>query len=577
MKGLAVAALALALGTISYALSRQAADEPTGPLPVPGSLLPTAHPPLPKALSHYWFVPEAPALSARDGGTADLARGVRAIAAGEFAMGLPLVSQGELSDSRLADYAKYYQAVALQGLSRLPEADAILTAIAGRRPRGFLNQVANVRLADVALAQDDAPRAEGILRALAGEAAIARDDVLLRLARVEEALDHRDHALDAYREVYFGYPTSAGAVDAGAGLERLEASRSTAPPGLALSRAQRLFAAGRWSDARAGFEPLVGSVGGSDRDLVALRLAQCDFHLGRHRAARDRLRPLLSGSPIGIEARYFHLRAVRGLGDRAQYVALSRQLVAEYPDSPWAAETLDGLASHHIIDDEDEAADRVFRELLDRFPRHRYAERAAWKVGWAAYRGGRFAETVRTFESAATTFPRADYRPAWLYWSGRARDRMGDGREAADRYRLAVTDYGSSYYGRLASQHLAAQTGGTAAAHPAEPGDFPPLSVPPTEALMRALMAAGLHDDALNEVQYAQRTWGDSPRLQATAGWIRHQQAQTLRGDERFAALRGAITTMRRAYPQFLSAAGAELPVEVLRIIFPLDYWNLIE
>jgi soluble lytic murein transglycosylase len=45
---------------------------------------------------------------------------------------------------------------------------------------------------------------------------------------------------------------------------------------------------------------------------------------------------------------------------------------------------------------------------------------------------------------------------------------------------------------------------------------------------------------------------------------------------ERFTALRGAITTMRRAYPQFLAAGGERLPPEVLRIIFPLDFWPLI-
>jgi soluble lytic murein transglycosylase len=45
---------------------------------------------------------------------------------------------------------------------------------------------------------------------------------------------------------------------------------------------------------------------------------------------------------------------------------------------------------------------------------------------------------------------------------------------------------------------------------------------------------------------------------------------------DRFVALRGAITTMRRAYPQFLAAGGERLPPEVLRIIFPLDYWSLI-
>jgi soluble lytic murein transglycosylase len=85
-----------------------------------------------------------------------------------------------------------------------------------------------------------------------------------------------------------------------------------------------------------------------------------------------------------------------------------------------------------------------------------------------------------------------------------------------------------------------------------------------------------MYGDALREVQYAQRVWGDSPQLQATSAWIRHQQGLTLTAEERFAALRGAITTMRRAYPQFMAAGGEALPADVLRIIFPLDYWPLI-
>jgi soluble lytic murein transglycosylase len=85
-----------------------------------------------------------------------------------------------------------------------------------------------------------------------------------------------------------------------------------------------------------------------------------------------------------------------------------------------------------------------------------------------------------------------------------------------------------------------------------------------------------LYDDALREVQYAQRVWGDSPQLVATTAWIRHNRALGLHAQERFNDLRGAITLMRRAYPQFLAAGGEELPPEVLEIIFPLDYWPLI-
>jgi soluble lytic murein transglycosylase len=34
---------------------------------------------------------------------------------------------------------------------------------------------------------------------------------------------------------------------------------------------------------------------------------------------------------------------------------------------------------------------------------------------------------------------------------------------------------------------------------------------------------------------------------------------------------------MRRAYPQFMAAGGEQLPADVLRVIFPLDYWPLIK
>ena len=34
---------------------------------------------------------------------------------------------------------------------------------------------------------------------------------------------------------------------------------------------------------------------------------------------------------------------------------------------------------------------------------------------------------------------------------------------------------------------------------------------------------------------------------------------------------------MKRAYPQFLAAGGEDLPKDVLRVIFPIGYWDLIQ
>ncbi|MBI4886349.1 MAG: lytic transglycosylase domain-containing protein, partial [Acidobacteria bacterium] len=222
--------------------------------------------------------------------------------------------------------------------------------------------------------------------------------------------------------------------------------------------------------------------------------------------------------------------------------------------------------------------DDVLRDLYARSPRGRFGERAAWKIGWWAYKGGRFGDAAETFEGASAAFPRADYRPSWLYWAARSRDRLSDRAAANALYRIVAADYLNSYYGRLASAVLAGRreppvrpiVAIEAAGRPA------PGALVPTEGVIRALLSIELYDAALDEVDYARRAWEDVSPLQATAAWIRHRRGLQEGASARFTDVRGAITMMRRAYPQFMASGGEQLPPELLRVIFPLDYWPLI-
>jgi soluble lytic murein transglycosylase len=544
----------------------------------------TRHAPLPSGLSQYWFVQEAPGTFEGRPDAAALSRfvrGARAVAAEDYAAGLSLLSGLDLRSSPAAGYLRYYTGVALAGLARYAEADAVFASMLSSPREGDLREAVPLRAAEVAVGRQDAARAEAILRSLVAENLAPPEEALLALAQVEETLNRREQAIDTYRRIYYDSPLSEQAIDAQAGIERLQSTTVVTGDlvARALRRAQHLFDARRWAQARAGFEAIAKAVDDDNRSLVALRMAECDFHLDRNRLARDGVKPFLKDTRWEAEARYFYLSSIRELGDRKTFVTLARQLVADFPRSDWAAETLNDLASHYLVVDEDAEADPVFRELATRFPHHRHAERAAWKAGWAAYRSRRFDEAVRLFESAAAAFPRADYRPSWLYWAGRSRDQLSDAVTANERYRLVVADYRNSYYGRLAATLLTTRrepllpvdSGAIAA------GAVAPVKIPPTDALMRELTALQLYDEALREVQYAQRVWGDTAALQATTAWVRHRQGFELRAQDRFTAVRGAITTMRRAYPQFLAAGGEHLPADVLQIIFPLDYWPLIQ
>jgi soluble lytic murein transglycosylase len=167
-----------------------------------------------------------------------------------------------------------------------------------------------------------------------------------------------------------------------------------------------------------------------------------------------------------------------------------------------------------------------------------------------------------------------------LYWSARAHGTLKEPALAEARYTLVATDYLNSYYGRLALTHLdgraperrliadvrsGPQSPALDARTPTD--DMPPPSaMPPNEHVIRALLSLELYDQALDELHYAQKAWGDSSAIQATLGWIDHE-----RGD-----LRAGINAMKRAYPQYIAAGGEQLPDELLKVLFPVNYWPLI-
>lgn len=549
--------------------------------PAPDSrpaLRPTPHPPVPARVDQLWLVPpaaEAAALAARFTG---FQQGIRAYLAGEYEKALAWLEQPAWRDTEVGGYAAYYAGLARVGLGQLDAALETFRAIVGAQPSGYLVEAATLSGGEVLHALDRESEAVQWYERLLARKTVETADVLYRLARAALALGDRRKAGETLLRVYDEFPVSEQARRAAADLEAL--ADAVAAPGTRaryakdVRRAEALTANSRWEEARAAWLHLRALAPAADRLHVDLRLAACEVALRRYRAARDRLRPHLQRATAEqAELRYAYLTALKGLGRTSAFVAGARAMATEFPDSPWTEAALDLLATHYIVDDQEERAVEVFRDLYARFPAGRRADRAAWKVGWWAYRRGDLAEALRYFEGAAATFPRSDYRPAFLYWAGRARAQAGDPDGARDRLAIAVADYGGSYYGRLAARALQALggsiDGGNVPARPRGTAEAPPIPTAPTlptASLIRTLIALEQYDAALGELNYARAAWGSSPALEATVAFVLHRQ-----GDYRRAA-----ALMRRAYPQVLTAANGGLPEEVLKVVFPIDYWELI-
>ena len=122
---------------------------------------------MPARDSLYWFVPDPSSPNGRPRESEKrFATAVRMIGNGQYAAALPLLDGADLAASPLAAYARYYTGVALQAMSRYPEADAAFAAALRARPEGYLREAVPLRIADTAIGRQDARRAAETLKDL---------------------------------------------------------------------------------------------------------------------------------------------------------------------------------------------------------------------------------------------------------------------------------------------------------------------------------------------------------------------------------------------------------------------------
>jgi soluble lytic murein transglycosylase len=584
------APLALLTASVSLAVTLGARPQysPGPGTPGPEGLVPTMHPPLPAVVEDFWLVPrQKPTLATERQRAYDaLVRAVALIKDDKVKEGLILLDPATLDGTPLSSFGHFVRGKAQMALQRPAEARQSFESVRRLAPSGFLAFAATYGLAQAAEQLGEAGAAADRYAEALPLHPERPDEVRSKLWRVQLAAGRRTAAWVTLRALYYEDAGSEFSFGIKADLDRLANELGRPTRGSfqeELARAERLFRARRYADARDAFEALEGEAPDEARPGVAVRLAASLVSGRRYTTVPTLLQPYLSGGAHEAEARHWRLLALRGLGRTGEYIVGVRGLVDDHPQSPWSEAALNELGTFHIRQNEDGKAADVFREMADRFPGGAHAERAAWRYGWWSYRNGAFAETARVFERGATSFPRSDYRPAFLYWSGRAYEALGQASSASARYRVAVIDYGTSYYGRLAATRvralpaLPASTQGAGAAagfRPTSPGPnrspevTTPPGVPETVAdRVRVLLSLDLYDDALDELRYARRAWGESPALRATTAWAYHRQGE----------LRLGINLMKQAYPHYLTAEGVNLPLEVQRVIYPLDYWDLIQ
>ena len=181
---------------------------------------------------------------------AGLARLVRArihLNSKDFAGVAALLDAAAIRDhTELGDYALLMRADALDQAGKRAEARTVFEKLARDYPSSIRAPEALHRDAKLLLQSGDAAGVPALLKDL-----IAKDDpaALLLSALADERLNQVDHALAAYRRLYFYAPASAESANAQTALTRAAVPLTPASAEEAIRRADSLYAAKKYAEA----------------------------------------------------------------------------------------------------------------------------------------------------------------------------------------------------------------------------------------------------------------------------------------------------------------------------------------
>ena len=499
-------------------------------------LKPTNHVRLPPDPDSYWLAPSpATRRAAKTPAMTQFAEGVKLEVDDELREGAADLLAAGLQQGPLGDYAMYYQGLAELRLGRPADAKRTFQALAGeiagrdtrrrrRAPRGGERRGArrsgggarDLRAAvedqdHGARRRADAPRARG---ESVGRQRQGRAGVPARRLRVPVQRSRRSPRR----------PSSTR-------CRRRRSTPGSARYKLELGRAERLFGAKRYTQARPVFEALRRDAAGR-RPRARRPAARRVRLLPEARAQRARRRQAVHREGLAAGRGAVLLRRRDARARRPRRVPAHRPPHRRrVPDAELGRRSAE-QSGHALHPAGRRRAGRrdVPRAVRRSFPTGRYAERAAWKIGWRAYRSGKLrGHRSRAFERRPRiSRGRTIARVAVLVGP---RARSAQGRRRGRRALHARRD-------RL-PEHLLRPAGGRAADGPRRPRAAASArrrtrrspadrgrraadrALPPNDGdRPRAARRSSSTTRRSTSCATRRRSWGDSPAIQATLGWI---------------------------------------------------------
>lgn len=521
---------------------------------------------------------------------AALARLVRArIKAGnkDFAGAAELLNTNVVRDySALGDYALFMRADALEQAGNKAEARASYEHLLRDYPASVRSRDAALRAAGIALQSGNGAAVPTLLKDL-----VAKNDAaaLLLTAKTRAQAGDNVQGLAAYRRIYFFAPAASESAEAAAAIQQYSSSLSPATQEEAITRADKLYAAKRFSDAAQAYAEAFAKFPGTIDAQAQLRRGIAAASAKRTAEAISALSSVpTSAGETRAEALYNLAQTYARARQWDQARATIQELQRNFPNSAFSPRAL--VSVGQIAEDAKNDTDATYflRTAVNSYQGSGDVAQAQFNLAWMAHDAKNFSESSKllTEHLAYYADKNTDNRGRAGYWAARDSERAGKLAEARVLYQAMQGRYDANWYGYLAKQRLDAMLRSGVATVPVKTfsadsvvgraiANLQTVTVAEETAgsnedktITKAseLTNTGLDDWALEELAAVSEPMPNSPKVNLAIAQIYRSQEDNVR----------ALNVLKKSFPDYSQMKPEEMTREQWDVFYPLAYWDII-
>lgn len=487
--------------------------------------------------------------------------------------------------TNLGDYALWLRGRSLQSAGNHAEAMSIFENLVKEFPTSLRANNSKILWATSALTSGQAAQIPNFLKDLTGK---NNADALLLTAKSYEQTQNQTEAVKFYRKVYFYGAGTNAAKEAETKLVSLGQNLNPNSAEEIQTRAEKLYSAKNYAEAAKSFDVLLLQFPNTNSPQIHLKRIITFSNLKQMPNAQN----AFSSIPISAKEKeevYYELAlgyAKNRLWANARTTA--EEMRRNFPNSKLTPKTFVAVGLQ-ARDAKNKLEEQSFlRTALAAFPNAVDVAGAQFELAWIEHESGNVANSSQMLTEHLARYVDKDTanRGKAGYWAARDSERANKVVEACALYDAMLHRYAANWYGYLALQRLTAMRGrGQCQTVPNFPvnslipkavANLKTITVAPEIATEKELERAekseelsvvGLFDWAIDELQDAQKTATNSPKINLSLA--KHFRFK----DDNVSAL----LALAKSYPDYSQMNPEEMGTEEWDIFYPLTNWNDIK